>query len=164
MMSRIQKGLIAGFAATTAVSAVDVIAGLVQRVMGEQWFHSFPPMAAAMAGRLLGPAFNSIWVGWAVHFVIGTFVLGGLFAVLATKLPTDTPATKGIVFAVGAWILMSLTIMPFAGLGAFGAIAGFPTVAWIMVTHVLFGFVLGRVFFRLHGDVGHRKRMRPIAA
>lgn len=165
MMSRLQKGFIAGFAATAVVSVVDLIAGIVQTTIGERWFYSFPTLVAAMMRSVAGEGANQLWVGWAVHFVVGTFLLGGLFALLAMKLPTETPATKGIVFAVGAWLVMCLTVMPMAGMGAFGALAtGFPTVAWMLATHVVFGIVLGRVYFRLHGEVGHPSRIKPMAA
>lgn len=164
MMSRLQKGMLAGLAATVTVSALDLAAALIQQAVGERWFHSFPTLLAAMAGEVFGSGANHMWVGWLIHFVVGAVVLGGLFAILAPRLPTDTAGSKGILFAVGAWLVMCLTVMPLAGLGMFGAAAGFGTVAWMLVSHVIFGLVMGRVFERLHGEVGHPKRIKPIAA
>lgn len=168
MISRVQKGMIAGFVATVVVSAVDLLANLAQNLFqpagSDRLFHSFASLLATMANSVLGSGGASIWVGWLIHFLVGSLVLGGLFAVLAPKLPTDTPATKGILFAVGTWLVMCLTVMPLAGLGMFGAAAGFGTMAWMLVTNIIFGVVLGRVFDRLHGEVGHPKRIRPIAA
>ena len=57
-----------------------------------------------------------------------------------------------------------LTVMPLAGLGIFGAAAGFGTIAWMLVSHIIFGVTLGRVFARLHGEVGHPKRLTAMAA
>lgn len=164
MQSRVQKGMIAGFAATAVVSVIDLVASLIQQGVGQRWFHSFESLLSAMAGQVLGASMNTSWVGWAIHFAAGVFVLGPLFAMLCPRLPTDTAATKGILFAVGAWIAMSLTVMPLAGLGIFGAAAGFGTIAWMLVTHIIFGFTLGRVFARLHGEIGHPKRLTAMAA
>lgn len=167
MSSRIQKGMIAGFVATVVVSAVDLIGNLVQNMMhapgGDRLFHSFAALLAFMSGNVLGSNFGNIWVGWLLHFIIGALVLGPVFATLAPRIPTDTPAAKGILFAVAIWLVMCLTVMPLAGLGIFGLGAGFGTMAWMLVTNVIFGIVLGRVFDRLHGDVGHLKRHFPIA-
>lgn len=164
MQSRIQKGMLAGLAATAVVSVVDLAASLVQTMMGERWFHSFQSLMSAMAGQVLGSAMNQPWIGWVIHFAAGALVLGPLFAILCPRLPTDTAASKGILFAVGAWLVMCLTVMPLAGLGVFGAAAGFGTIAWMLVTNIIFGVALGRVFARMHGEVGHPKRIRPIAA
>ena len=167
MSSRIQKGMIAGGVATLVVSAVDLVAGLVQNMMqapgSERMFHSFASLLATMARSVLGEGMGHMWVGWLIHLLAGTFILGPAFAVLAPRLPTDQPETKGILFAVGAWLLMCLTIMPLAGLGIFGLAAGFGTMAWMLVSNVIFGIVLGRVFARQHGEIGHAKRHLPIA-
>ncbi len=164
MQSRIQKGMIAGLVATAVVSIVDLVASFVQGAMGERVFHSFQSLLSAMAGQVLGSGFNSSWIGWAMHFAAGIFVLGPLFAVLCPRLPTDTAATKGIFFAVGAWLVMCLTVMPLAGMGMFGAAAGFGTIAWMLVSHIIFGVALGRTYARLHGEIGHRKPLKAMAA
>lgn len=139
MMSRVQKGLVAGFAATVAVSLLEV----ANTLLGP-WASSFPRLLSVMAGTPDLPA-----VGWLAHFVAGTVVLGPLFAILCPRLPTDTPETKGIVFAVGAFIVMGLTIAPLTGAGVFGMRAGFGTLAWMILTHAVFGVVLGNVYARL---------------
>ena len=151
MKSRIQKGMIAGLAATVVVSVVDLAASWLQSAMSVQpaWFHSFPTLLAAVANEVVGLP-NAMWVGWALHFLSGTLVLGSLFGILCPKLPTDTAETKGIFFAVAAWLVMMLTIMPLhPQLGFFGVGAGFGTVAWMLLTHAVFGVVLGSVYARL---------------
>ncbi len=88
-------------------------------------------------------------VGWIAHAIAGTLLLGGAFGILCPKLPTDTPESKGILFAVGAFILMGLTIAPLAGAGMFFMRAGFGTLVWMIATHAVFGIVLGNVYGRL---------------
>ena len=80
MMSRVQKGVVAGFAATVAVSVLEV----ANLYMGP-WAVSFPRLLSVM---LQTP--DLMAVGWIAHFVAGTLILGPLFAILCPRLPTDT--------------------------------------------------------------------------
>jgi hypothetical protein len=137
-MSRIQKGMVAGFAATVAVSVMEVANLLIGP------FQSFPGLLARILQMPDVPA-----VGWVAHFIAGGLILGPLFGILCPRLPTDTSETKGVLFAVGAWIVMMLTVAPMAGIGAFAMVAGFPTLAWMLATHIVFGVVLGGVYGRL---------------
>ena len=136
MMSRVQKGLVAGFAATLAVSALDAA-----NLLFGPWAAAFPRLLSF----ILQTDGNMV-VGWAAHLAVGTLVLGPIFALLCPRLPTDTPESKGILFAVAAWILMMLTVAPLGGVGVFAVGAGFPTMAWLLFTHVVYGVVLGGVY------------------
>ncbi len=150
MMSRVQKGLVAGLAATVVVSIIEAI----NMTVGH-WAVAFPQLLAVMLQSSETPA-----VGWAAHFVAG-LGLGAVFGVLCPRLPTDTPESKGILFAVGAFILMGLVIAPIGDAGMFFMRAGFGTVAWMVVSHAIFGIVLGNVYGRL---VARDKRLRmPVA-
>ena len=93
-----------------------------------------------------------------INYFLGELgaILGPLFGYLCPRLPTDTPETKGIVFAVGAWILMMAAIVMFGNYRTFTAGAGFGTFAWLLITHAVFGIVLGNVYARL---VARDKRM-----
>lgn len=145
MMSRVQKGVVAGLAATVAVSVLEIA-----NMMLGPWAASFPRLLSVM---LQMP--GTIAVGWAAHLLVGTLVLGPAFGVLCPRLPTDTPESKGIVFAIGAFILMGLTIAPLVGLvggrpvGLFFMGAGFGTFAWMIATHAIYGIVLGNVYGRM---------------
>lgn len=148
MMSRVKKGLIAGFAATMAASLLEV------PNMFLNWFDPFQGVIAGMIGMP-----GNLAVGWVVHLISGIFILGPLFAILCPRLPTDTPETKGIVFAVGAWLVMMAAIVMFGNYRTFTAGSGFGTIAWLLVTHAVFGIVLGNVYARL---VAREKRMGGI--
>lgn len=145
MMSRVKKGVVAGFAATVAVSVLEVA-----NMMLGPWAASFPRLLSVM---LQTP--DTMAVGWIAHILVGTFVLGPAFGVLCPRLPTYTPESKGIVFAIGAFILMGLTVAPAVGalggrpVGLFFMQAGFGTFAWMIATHAVYGIVLGNVYGRL---------------
>ena len=136
MMSRVQKGLVAGFAATCAVSLLETL-----NLLTVKWFTPFP----GVIGHILG--LDNLALAWVVHAVVGTLVLGPLFGALCPRLPTDTPESKGIVFAVGAWVLMMLVIMLGGDASVFGS--NFATIGWMLATHAVFGIVLGNVYARL---------------
>lgn len=145
MMSRVKKGMVAGFAATVVVSLLEAI-----NLLAGQWFTPFPGMIAGLLGLP-----GNLLVGWIAHFVIGTLVLGGLFGMLCPRLPTDTPGTKGIAFAVTAFMVLMVGVFLFDPRLLSGA-NGFQTIAWMLVTNVVFGFVMGTTYARL---VAREKRM-----
>ena len=139
MMSRVQKGLIAGVFATIAVSLLEI------PNMFLNWFDPFQGVIASIIGMP-----GNLAVGWAIHLISGVFILGPLFGYLCPRLPTDTPETKGIVFAVGAWVVMMLGVFMLGDYRTFSSGAGFGTVAWLLITHAVFGIVLGNVYARLN--------------
>lgn len=137
MMSRVQKGMVAGAAATLSVSLLEAV-----NILALKWFAPFPLIIANIVGMP-----GNLAVGWIAHAIAGVFILGPLFGVLCPKLPTDTAETKGIVFAVGAFVAFMVVLMLFGDTGSFGR--NFGSIAWILITHAVFGIVLGNVYARL---------------
>ncbi|MFN3353112.1 MAG: DUF6789 family protein [Brevundimonas sp.] len=146
MMSRVQMGALSGLAGAIAVAVLEVA-----NVILGPWAVPFPRMIAAM---LQVP--DMTVVGWVGHFVVGALVLGPIFGMLCPRLPTDTPETKGILFAVGAFLVMMLTVAPLSGVGMLGARAGLGGVLWMLGGHIVFGIVMGNVYARL---VARNKRL-----
>lgn len=139
MMSRVQKGVVAGAAATAVIAVLELV-----NVFALKLFEPFPNVIAHLLGMDGSPA-----VGWVVHLAAGVLILGPLFGILCPRLPTSTPESKGIVFAVGAWILMMLAIFMAGDRSTLTGPTGFGDVAWMLVTHAVFGIVLGNVYARL---------------
>lgn len=102
----------------------------------------------AMLSNMMGEA--SSVMGWVAHFVLGTLVWGGLFALLAPHLPGRTYWLKGVAFGVVAWVLMMVIAMPMAGAGLFGMALGVMAPMMTLILHVVFGAVLGGVYGALH--------------
>lgn len=133
--SNLLKGMAAGFVATVVLSALMVM----KSMMGLMPQLNVIAMLSKMMG---GPAV----AGWIAHFVIGTVVWGGLFAWLNPQLPGQAQWLKGVIFAVGAWLLMMIAVMPMAGAGLFGAHLGIMAPVMTLVLHIIFGAVLGGVY------------------
>ena len=140
-MSHLGKGVIAGFVATVILSALM----LMKNIMGVM-----PELdVASMLGGMMG---GSPAMGWVGHFVIGTVMWGALFALVEPKLPGASPWLKGVVFGMGAWVLMMLMVMPMAGAGLFGMKMGVMAPMMTAVLHAIFGAVLGGTYGAMLGS------------
>lgn len=144
-MSTILKGVVAGFTATVVLSALMVM----KQAMGLMPELDIAQMLTAMLGL------PSIAVGWMMHFVIGTVVWGGLFAIIAPRFHLGNVA-GGIAFGVAAWLMMMVAIMPMAGAGLFGLQMGILAPIMTFMLHVVFGAVLGWVFAALTSSDARR--------
>jgi hypothetical protein len=138
------KGIVAGFVATIVLSAFM----LMKTMMGVM--PELNPIK--MIGDMLGapPA-----AGWVMHFLLGSVVWGTLFAWLDPIIPGEGHWLKGILFAVGAWLVMMIVMMPMAGAGFFGSHLGIMAAVMTLVLHVIYGFVLGAVYAYERPDATH---------
>jgi len=136
-MNNWTSGLVAGFAATVALSALMIM----KSAMG-----IMPQLdLIEMMSRMVGAPGN-VAIGWLVHFGIGTIAWGLLFAWLDPRLPGNTYVLRGVVLGSGAWLLMMIVMMPMAGAGFFGLGLGIMAPIMTLVLHVIFGAVLGWVY------------------
>lgn len=143
-MSNISRGMIAGFTATLVLSAIMVM----KSMMG-----LMPQLdVIAMLSAMLG---TSAVGGWIAHFVIGTVLFGIAFALLFELIPGDSPVIKGVVFAVGAWLIMMIAVMPMAGAGLFGMALGIMAPIMTFMLHLVFGAVLGFTYSQLFTKSAH---------
>ena len=131
----IGRGIAAGFVATFVLSVIM----LMKRSMGLMPELDPVAMISAMAGA------SSPVVGWIGHFVIGSIFWGGGFAIVSPYLPGPY-RLRGAIFAVGAWLMMMLVVMPMAGAGWFGLGLGVMAPVVTLALHVVFGLVLGTIY------------------
>ncbi|MGE3289777.1 MAG: DUF6789 family protein [Geminicoccaceae bacterium] len=134
-MSNLGKGMIAGFAATVVLSVLMVL----KQMTGLMPELNPIGMLTSMAGA------SSPIVGRIMHFIIGSVLWGGLFALVAPNLPGGHIG-GGMIFATGAWVLMMIAVMPMAGAGLFGLGIGMAAPVMALMLHLVFGAVLGWVY------------------
>lgn len=136
----ITRGIVAGFVATTIISFFMILKEVARVFYGLD-----------LVGVLSGVFNSPSWVGWVVHYVIGSLVWGTLFAALAPRLPGSTCVIRGIVFAFGAWLLMQLVVLPLAGANFFGVKYSFWAPMLTLALHIVYGVVLGMTYAWLKG-------------
>ncbi|PXX98320.1 hypothetical protein CR157_08370 [Halomonas sp. LBP4] len=133
--------MVAGLVATLVISMFLILrlsAGLMP------WYNPIEIMNLT-AQRALGTP-SSIYVGWTIHFVVGTLIWGTLFGLFESDLPGGTDTRRGLAFGVIAWLVVMVTVFPLAGSGFFGL--GFGLIAPIstLLGHIVFGLVLGATY------------------
>lgn len=135
-MARLGNGFLAGFAATIVLS----IFMMMKDMMG-----MMPEMnVIAMLTKMSGASTPAM--GWLMHFMIGTVVWGGLFALLQDRIPGSNTVIRGIVFGIAAWLLMMVMVMPMSGAGLFGMNFGMAAPVMTLMLHMIFGATLGAVY------------------
>ncbi|MEW5709306.1 MAG: DUF6789 family protein [Pseudomonadota bacterium] len=142
-MNNLYRSMVAGFVATAVISIlmeIKTMAGFAPEL-------DLIRMLSAIFGA---PSFPLI--GWMFHFVMGTIWWGLLFAWFNEYLPGSRQWRKGICFAILAWLLMMITIMPLAGAGFFGVRLGLTAPALMLVLHLVYGAVLGTTYRALLGS------------
>lgn len=135
-MSNIGKGLVAGFAGTVVLSALMI----VKTMMGLLPEFNVIKILSAQLGQPDQPVY-----GWVAHFLTGTVLWGGLFALLADRLP-GSYTVRGILLGVLAWVLMMVIFFPYVGAGLFGMGLGAMVPVATLVLHLIFGAVMGATF------------------
>ena len=143
----IKQGIVAGFAATVVLSLLMIMKSMMGMMPQMNAIHMLTKMGAAYMGLPMIPA-----TGWMLHFFIGTVMWGTLFALISPRL-SGTYLLRGIVFSIGAWILMMILPMPMAGAGLFGLKLGIGAPVATLILHIIYGTVLGAVYGRCNKGI-----------
>ena len=153
-MTRTSRGIVAGFTATLVLSAVILAA--------RAWVDLVPAYNPVRVLTVMAVGEPTPWLGWLLHFLIGTLLWGVLFALLAPWLPGPY-WLRGVLFATGACFLMLGSMVPLAWLssalsGALSAAVAptrgvaLPDVGRLtlpfatLILHAIYGVVLGGVY------------------
>ena len=145
-LSVIIKGIIAGLIGTL------VLTGLMMAKKSMGVMPSLDPvhMLSSMVAEKMSMEIN-LTIGWILHFIIGSVAWGVAFAVFNGLLPSRSQVIKGITLGLAAWLLMMIGPMPMSGAGLFGLSLGIMAPLITLILHIIFGAVMGLVFYRLGG-------------
>lgn len=151
---RICSAIAAGFVGTLAMSLLMIIkklAGVMPQIdpLG---------MVTQMAHQKIGLP-EAAWVGWGMHFMIGSVIYAVPFAFVYDLLPGRC-LLKGVSYGGILWLGMMLVAMPMAGQGLFGLALGPPAPVMTLVLHLVYGVTIAAVFGKLVGC----KACKPAAA
>ena len=141
MVARLSRGVLAGLVATLTISMFMILrlsAGLMP------WYNPIEIMNLT-AQRALGTP-NSMAVGWTIHFVVGSLIWGTLYGLMESDLPGGSDMRRGLVFGLGAWLVVMVTVFPLAGSGFFGMGFGLIAPLSTLLGHIVFGLVLGATY------------------
>lgn len=129
------KGIIAGFIATLALSAIIVA------------FNSLgilPQLDIVAHIDRLGSIQRV--AAWIDHFIVGVLLWGPIFAGFDEAVANRPRWQKGLAFGVIAWVAMMLLFMPVVGGGLFGWRFGLMEPIGMLGLHLIYGVVLGLTF------------------
>lgn len=141
MFARLSSGMLAGLVATLVISMILILrlsAGIMP------WYHPIEIMNLT-AQNVLGMP-DSLFVGWGIHFVVGTLIWGGLFGLLVPFLPGRSDTRRGLVFGLASWLVVMVTVFPLAGSGLFGLGFGLVAPLSTLLGHIVLGLVLGATY------------------
>ena len=141
LMSDVIKGTVAGGVATAVLSVVMLLIGAT----------GFEPQLelTRMLLTLLDEPQSQYALGWALHVIIGSVVLGGLFSSIEPRLGADTHTKSGVLYGIVTWLVVMLVFLPAAGAGYFGFQLSVFAPLVTLALHVLYGGVLGWTYGKL---------------
>ncbi|SEO90352.1 DUF6789 family protein [Aquisalimonas asiatica] len=140
-MADLGRGIIAGLVATLVMTILMVFR-LAAGIM--PWFNPIEVMSLAAQTAMNVVAVDVL--GWFIHFVVGVLLWGGLFGLLAGFLPGGGYLARGLIFGVLAWLLVMVVLFPLAGSGLFGMGFGALIPFGTLLSHLIYGAVLGASF------------------
>ena len=85
-----------------------------------------------------------IWMGWIMHFVIGTMLAAAYIIVFKERLPGNA-VIKGLLFSLIPFFMAQVIVMPMMGAGLFSMNTPVPMmmVMGSLIGHLVYGLVLG---------------------
>lgn len=130
-----QKVVVAGVAGTAAFTVIMLMApvmGLPKMDMGN------------MLGTMNPVVALPYWMGWVMHFMIGTVLTGIYAAFFLTILPSNS-WKRGLVWSLFPYVLAQVMVMPVMGMGFFSG-GNFGALFGSLLTHLAYGAVAGLVY------------------
>jgi uncharacterized membrane protein YagU involved in acid resistance len=96
-------------------------------------------------------------VSWAIFFIVGTLILGIVYALIRRSLPRG-PISSGLVFGALVWCVDVVVFQPLIGTGLLvrGVPAGLSEGITALVLSLIYGVVLGLVYANLRSSAARR--------
>jgi uncharacterized membrane protein YagU involved in acid resistance len=129
---KVKQALIGGIIAAAVMTVLMVVAAMM----------GMPDMK--IGNMIAGFIGIPVWAGWTMHLMIG-IVWAMAYVFLVRDRFTQSPALKGMLFAILPWMLMQLMVTPMMGMGIFSANSpdAFEMVIGTLMGHLVYGLVLG---------------------
>ena len=140
-MSNVVKGMVAGGVATALLSLAMV---LIEATGFEPQLELTRMLLATLDARP-----SQYALGWILHIVVGSVVLGGLFSHIEPRLGADTHTKGGVLYGVLTWLVVMLVVMPAAGEGLFGFQLSVFAPLVMLGLQLLYGGALGWTYGKL---------------
>src|SRR5262245_45384503 len=130
------KGIISGFIATVAITAIFLMFNAAGVLPELDIVHLIDQLGSvARTGAFVD------------HFIVGALLWGPIFAAFDSMTSASRPRwQKGLLFGVIAWFLMMVIFMPTVGMGLFGQKLGIVGPVGMFGMHMVYGLVLGVMF------------------
>lgn len=84
-------------------------------------------------------------IGMVAHLFIGLIVFPLIYTFFCYRLLPGPPASRGMLYGLGLWLVAATVVMPMAGAGFFMSAAGPEGAMASLLGHVIYGAVLGAV-------------------
>jgi hypothetical protein len=141
---RFWRGCLWGIVATLAMTVVSLLAW-------QLWPRAVPaPLPLAISVGIVARVFNAqpmtpevLVLGGLLQFAYGSF-WGGFIEISTAR----ASVWKGIVVALGLWLMMIIFYMPMAGLDVFDVATSGGIWITTLVGHVIYGYTVGRLLVR----------------
>ena len=142
----LMNGLLAGVAATLALSLIVVVRDALGLMPGPDLIRVF----AMIAGEIGLPETNT-W-GWILHAAAG-LAWGLLFGYIQHRQP-GRPALKGLFLGAVIWVGVIFLIMPMIGAGFAGYDLAPATAGVMLALNLAYGAILGGAYLGLEALQG----------
>tara|TARA_Y100000588_G_C14137928_1_gene874706 strand:+ start:545 stop:970 length:426 start_codon:yes stop_codon:yes gene_type:complete len=134
------KGFISGFIATVLLSIIMIFKS----------HYGFLPAFNVINDFNIFLGSESLSLAYIIHFIIGTFIWGGLFVFMLPVL-FGPFWFKGLLFGLIGWLFMMVGYMPVMEHGLFAKKLGLEVLFATLILHFFYGLILGGCFGILSG-------------
>jgi uncharacterized protein DUF6789 len=136
---KLLSAIVGGLVATLIVTAI----AYVGPALGLNPLDFATMLGSLIIGRMAEPSV----IGLLIHLVNGALIFPVIYVFLVYRLLRGPSWFRGMGWRIALWANVQFVLMPLAGMGLFSSRAPHPavSVAWSLITHGLYGVVLGTI-------------------